>query len=72
MSVLYRTDIPYTIRPARSSDCRFVYDLSQDPTKPLVEIRNVQLEAAIPDSAFQLPDGVQVMDMGNMFPMGQR
>ena len=39
--------------------------------KTLVEIRNVQLGAAIPDAAFQLPADVQVMDMGNMFPTGQ-
>ena len=38
--------------------------------KTLVEIQNVQLGAAIPDEAFQLPAGVQVMDMGNMMPMG--
>ena len=40
MSVLYRTDIPYTIRPARSTDCRFVYDLSQDPRIRMASTRS--------------------------------
>ena len=40
--------------------------------KTLVEIQNVQLGAAIPDAAFQLPTGVAVMDVGNMIPMGQQ
>ncbi|MDP3703944.1 MAG: hypothetical protein Q8R78_06110 [Candidatus Omnitrophota bacterium] len=39
--------------------------------KILVEIRNVQLGAALPDALFQLPADVQVMDMGNMFQMGE-
>ena len=34
--------------------------------KMLVELSNNQLGAAISDDAFQLPDGVQVMDMGAM------
>lgn len=34
--------------------------------KTLVELSNVQLGAAIADEAFQLPSGVQVMDMGNL------
>ena len=39
--------------------------------KILVEIQNLQLGAALPDALFELPPDVQVMDMGNMFPMGQ-
>ena len=39
--------------------------------KILVEIQNLQLGAALPDALFELPPGVQVMDMGNMFQMGQ-
>ena len=39
--------------------------------KILVEIHNLQLGAALPDALFELPPGVQVMDMGNMFQMGQ-
>ena len=39
--------------------------------KILVEIQNVQLGAALPEALFELPPDVQVMDMGNMFPMGQ-
>ena len=38
--------------------------------KMLIELSNVQLGAAIPDEAFQLPAGVQVMDMGAL--MGTR
>ena len=34
--------------------------------KMLVEISNLQLGANIPDSAFKLPDGIQVMDMGSL------
>ena len=39
--------------------------------KMLVEIQNIQLGAAIPDALFELPADVQIMDMGNMFQMGQ-
>ena len=39
--------------------------------KMLMEFQNIQLGAKIPDSHFELPSGVQVMDMGNMFQMGQ-
>lgn len=35
----------------------------------LVELSNVQLGAAIQDEAFQLPAGVQVMDMGALMGM---
>jgi outer membrane lipoprotein-sorting protein len=34
--------------------------------KMLVELSNIQLGGAIPDSAFQLPAGVKVMDIGSM------
>lgn len=37
--------------------------------KTLVELSNIQLGAAIPNEAFQLPVGVQVMDMGNLMGM---
>jgi outer membrane lipoprotein-sorting protein len=37
--------------------------------KTLVELSNIQLGAAIPDEAFQLPAGVQVMDMGALMGM---
>ena len=35
----------------------------------LVELSNIQLGAAIADEAFELPAGVQVMDMGNLMGM---
>ena len=34
--------------------------------KTVVELTHLQLGVAVPDSAFQLPAGVQVMDMGSM------
>jgi outer membrane lipoprotein-sorting protein len=37
--------------------------------KTLVELSNIQLGAAIADEAFQLPAGVQVMDMGALMGM---
>ena len=37
--------------------------------KTLVELSNIQLGATIADEAFQLPAGVQVMDMGNLMGM---
>ena len=37
--------------------------------KTLTELSNIELGAAIPDEAFQLPAGVQVMDMGNLMGM---
>ena len=40
--------------------------------KTLVEIQNVRVGAAIPEAAFELPAGVQVMDMGGMMPAGQQ
>ena len=35
----------------------------------LIELSNLQLGANIPDTAFQLPAGVQVMDMGSLMNM---
>ena len=46
-------------------------EIDDGSAKTLVEIRNVQLGAAIPDAVFELPADVQVMDLGNMFPMRQ-
>lgn len=40
-------------------------------TRMLIEIQNIRLGASFPDSHFELPPGVQVMDMGNLFGMGQ-
>jgi outer membrane lipoprotein-sorting protein len=37
--------------------------------KTLVELSNIQIGAAIPDETFQLPAGMQVMDMGNLMGM---
>jgi outer membrane lipoprotein-sorting protein len=37
----------------------------------ITELSNIQLGAAIPDEAFELPDGIQVMDMGNFMGMMQ-
>jgi len=34
-----------------------------------VELSNIRLNASIPDADFQLPPGVQVMDMGSMMQM---
>ena len=39
--------------------------------KMLVELSNLQLGATIPDAAFQLPDGVTVMDMGSLMNMSR-
>ena len=36
------------------------------------DISNIEVGAAIPDDAFQLPPGVQVMDMGNLMGMMQQ
>ena len=35
----------------------------------LIELSNLQLGANIPDAAFELPAGVQVMDMGALMNM---
>jgi outer membrane lipoprotein-sorting protein len=45
------------------------YETEGAQGKTLVELSNIELGAAIPDEAFQLPDGVQVMDMGNLMGM---
>ena len=37
--------------------------------KMLIELSNIQLAANIPDSAFELPAGIQVMDMGSLMNM---
>ena len=39
--------------------------------KMLIELSNLQLSANIPDAAFQLPDGVQVMDLGALMNMNR-
>ena len=36
----------------------------------LIELSNIQLNAPIPDASFQLPPGVQVMEMGGLPSMG--
>ena len=38
----------------------------------VMELSNIQIGAAIPDDAFQLPEGVQVMDMGGFMSMGMQ
>ena len=40
------------------------FEIEGTDGKMLVELSNLQLGANIPDAAFQLPAGVQVMDMG--------
>ena len=45
------------------------YEMETTKGKMLVELSNIQLGAAIPDEAFQLPAGIQVMDMGNLMGM---
>ena len=47
------------------------FEIEAKKGKTLIELSNIQLGAAIPDSTFQLPAGIQVMDMGNMMGMGQ-
>lgn len=37
----------------------------------LVELSNITLGAAIANDAFELPDGIQVMEMGNLMGMRQ-
>ena len=39
--------------------------------KTLTELSNIQIGAALPDSTFKLPDGVQVMDMSALMGMGR-
>ena len=45
------------------------FEIDGDQGKMLVELSNLQLGANIPDAAFQLPAGVQVMDMGALMNM---
>ncbi len=45
------------------------YETETTKGKTLVELSNIQLGVAIADDAFQLPAGVQVMDMGNLMGM---
>ena len=60
------TETPVTawVWTAKQFPIRLEYDDKKG--KMLVEIRNLQVGKAIPDSTFQLPANVQVMDMGNM------
>ena len=48
----------------RQFPVKMVRDTPQGPVT--AEFSNIQLGAVIPDAAFVLPDGVQVMDMGMM------
>jgi outer membrane lipoprotein-sorting protein len=48
------------------------FPIKLDSQGIITEISNIQIGAAIPDSAFELPDGVQVMDMGAMMGMGMQ
>ncbi len=41
-------------------------EISGSNGKTVVELTNIQLGVAVPDAVFQLPAGVQVMDMGSM------
>ena len=45
------------------------FEIEGTDGKILVELSNLQLGANIPDAAFQLPPGVQVMDMGSLMNM---
>ena len=45
------------------------YEIEGTDGKMLVELSNLQLGANIPDAEFQLPAGVQVMDMGALMNM---
>ncbi|MBI2175069.1 MAG: outer membrane lipoprotein carrier protein LolA [Candidatus Omnitrophica bacterium] len=45
------------------------FEIDGSDGKMLVELSNLQLGANIPDTAFQLPAGVQVMDMGGLMSM---
>ena len=47
------------------------FEVEGERGKMLLELSNVQLGANIPDAAFQLPDGVQVMDMGSLMNMNR-
>lgn len=45
------------------------FEIEAKQGKTLIELSNIQLGAAISDDVFQLPAGIQVMDMGNMMGM---
>ena len=45
------------------------YEIDGDDGKTLIELSNIQLNANIPDADFELPAGVQVMDMGALMNM---
>ena len=47
------------------------FEIEAKTGKMLIELSNIQLAAAISDDAFQLPAGIQVMDMGNLMGMRQ-
>jgi outer membrane lipoprotein-sorting protein len=55
-----------------AQDLQFPIRLEQQSPQGLTvaEFRNVQLDAPIPDSAFQLPHGVQVMGMDDLMNVG--
>ena len=42
------------------------FEVEAKAGKTVIELTNIQLAATISDDAFQLPAGIQVMDMGNM------
>ncbi len=42
------------------------FEIEAKRGKTLIELSNIQLGAAIADDAFQIPAGIQVMDMGNL------
>ena len=45
------------------------YETDGRDGKTVVELSNIQLAATIPDSAFEMPEGVTVMDMGSLMNM---
>ena len=45
------------------------YETDGRDGKTVVELSNIQLAANIPDSAFEMPEGVTVMDMGSLMNM---
>ena len=48
------------------------FETEGDGGKTVTELSNIQLGQAIPHETFQLPAGVQVMDMGALMGMGMR
>lgn len=49
-----------------------MFPIKYQTDSSLTELSNIEVGAAIPDDQFQLPAGVQVMDMGNLMGMGTR